>query len=96
MISKHPRLYSLLFKVWHWYALKILRIPFILAYNPPPDGDLMAVTYSWTKDYTERVMRTFYLDNRVDELTRELAAAQARLVALEDNQTGDSHGSNDL
>ena len=76
-----PRFYTFLFKIWHWYALRVLRIPFAVSYTPPPNHDILGMTYAWTKDYTDRIMRGFEALERVNELEHELEQARRVIAA---------------
>ncbi len=65
------RLYTLLFDIWHWYAVHILRVPWIICYNPPPDGKILGMTYAWSKEYVERVQRGFQHEQIIQQLQAE-------------------------
>lgn len=75
-------LYNLLFKFWHFYALKILRIPFILSYTPPPDRKILGMTYAWSMDYAQRVKFGFDSEQRMRELEEQLREANQTIAEL--------------
>lgn len=70
-------LYTLLYRFMHWYAMKILRVPFCVAYSPEGDKRrIMGITYAWTMDYAHTIHDSF-------KTLQELADAKERIVQLE-------------
>lgn len=51
------KLNNWLFRAWLWFGRKILNIPFVLDYRPPPGDRLWAVTFSWSLEYVQRLQR---------------------------------------
>lgn len=89
--KKAPRtfnkwLYQKEYDFWYWFALRVLGIPFIMVYNPPPGKDVLAITFSWTKDYVERVQRNFTLEAEMAEVKEALRIANETIAVLEDEK----------
>lgn len=62
------KLYLYLYLVWQWYALKILRVPFIVTYTPPPGETIEAVTFSWSLEYSQKIQSNWDAHKRYEAL----------------------------
>lgn len=80
----HPRIYDALFAIWKWYADKVLGVPFAVKFTPPPGNKLMAITYSWSLEYVQRIQADYNLRPRYDQLVKDLEKSQTRVSELED------------
>lgn len=69
------------FKLWMWWSLKIIRIPYVINFNDPEDPDVYGVGFAWTERQA--------LDMRGDEaLRQEIIQLKNRIGALSGSRSG--------
>lgn len=81
------RLYDALISIWLWYARKILGVPFIIAYNPPPERKLFAITHSWSLEYAQKIKDNWDIQIRYARLEEALKRANIKIEELTDPST---------
>lgn len=89
-LERHPVLYARLFQLWDWYAVKVLRIPFKLAYQPRDQNRLKAMTYSWDLMYVQQIKNNWDLQERYNHQELQLKRANDELAKLREAQSGNS------
>ena len=78
------KLYTFRFKFLHWYALKILKVPFAVDYM---DGNkLLAITYSWSLEYAQAVKDNWDANAQIKTLKYQLQQAKTKLEKLENER----------
>lgn len=72
---------DLRFRIWLWWAAKIVKIPYKVDFDLPDDTELYAVGFAWSEEAANRVRGN-------DALIEQIQEARTAAVAASGSRTG--------
>lgn len=82
------RIHTFLFKAWQWYAKRVLKIPFVLQFTPPPGDRIMGVTFAWSMEYRDAVKNCFISVQQAQALEMQLRQSIEIIDGLKSGNRG--------